>query len=123
MNWTSDDADTVPMVRYRRTESFKADYARLTAPERELFRVAVRRFNDACDRFVADGTPFPAAVRVKVVRGAPGVFEMTWSFAGPDARATWQWGHVDVTDDQGRTTRHTAVVWRRIGGHHVLSRP
>lgn len=123
MNWTGDFVATLSVVRYLRTDSFKADYARLSTTEQELFRVAVRRFNEACDRFVADGTPFPAALRVKTVQGAPGVLEMTWSFAGPDGRATWQWGQVDLTDDQGRTTRHTAVVWRRIGGHDVFSRP
>ena len=123
MTWTGDAVDRLHAVRYLRTNSFRADYARLSASEQQQFRAAARRFNEACDRFLATGTPFPTALRVKPVQGAPGVFEMTWSFAGPDGRATWQWGHVDVIDDQGQTRPHTAVVWRRIGGHEVFSRP
>ncbi len=123
MSWTGDAVGTLLAVRYRLTDSFKADYAGLSSGEKERFRDAARRINEACDRFLDRGTPFPTALRVKPVHGAPGVFEMTWSFAGPDGRATWQWGHVDVVDDQGQMRRHAAVVWRRIGGHEVFSRP
>jgi hypothetical protein len=109
-------------VRYVRTDSFKADYQRLSDSERALFRDSVSAFNDACDRFAADGTPFPAALRVKSVEGADGVFEMTWSFSGPDGRATWQWGTVQVEGPDGDTTGR-AVVWRRIGNHRIFSCP
>jgi hypothetical protein len=43
---------------------------------------------------------------------APGLFEMTWSFSGPDGRATFEW--IDLDGEP-------AVRWRRIGGHLILS--
>lgn len=104
-------------MKWERTKSFHTDYQRLSDKERELFRVAVRSFNTACDAYVASGDPsvWPAKLRVKPVVGARGVFEMTWSFSGPDGRATWEW----ATTDDG----HQAVLWRRIGRHRIFNRP
>jgi hypothetical protein len=51
------------------------------------------------------------------------VFEMTWSFSGPDGRATWEWTEVDVVDDTGERSRAPAVRWRRIGDHKILGEP
>jgi hypothetical protein len=48
------------------------------------------------------------------MQGTPGVWEMTWSFAGPDGRATFEWVEVDG---------ELAIQWRRIGGHEILGRP
>jgi hypothetical protein len=53
-------------------------------------------------------------LRVRDVEGAPGVIEMTWSFAGPDGRATFEWV---VRDGEPR------IRWRRIGGHAIFGRP
>ena len=108
-------------MRFERTDLFKADYKRLSVANRELFRQAVREFNDACDRFVAtnDSSSWPARLRVKAVVNAPGVFEMTWSFAGPDGRATWEW--TTVPDVEG--TQHPAVRWRRLGDHKIFRSP
>jgi len=50
--------------------------------------------------------------RVHVER-APGIFEMTWSFSGPDGRATFEWVEIDG---------QLAVRWRRIGGHEIFPR-
>jgi hypothetical protein len=50
---------------------------------------------------------------------APGVFEMTWSFSGPDGRATWQW--TTVIDADGRPV--SAVRWRRLGSHRIFREP
>jgi hypothetical protein len=107
-------------VRYERTDSFKADYRRLSDPDRERFKDAVRLFNDACERFIAtrDASAWPASLRVKAVQGAPGIWEMTWSFAGPDGRATWEW--TSVGDGQ---SRQPAIRWRRVGDHRVLRDP
>jgi hypothetical protein len=108
-------------VRFERTDLFKADYKRLSLENRELFRKAAREFNDACDRFVATNAPssWPARLRVKAVVNAPGVFEMTWSFSGPDGRASWEW--TTVTDAQG--VQHPAVRWRRLGDHKIFRNP
>jgi hypothetical protein len=108
-------------VRYERSDSFKADYKRLSEDEKQRFRDAVRDFNAACDEAVASRSrpKWPAHLRVKAVQAAPGVWEMTWSFAGPDGRATWEW--TTVTDRAG--VEHPAVRWRRIGDHKILKRP
>ncbi len=108
-------------MRYERSESFKGDYRKLSASERELFRDAVRVFNDAADE-IASGAldTWPAKLRVRSVKGAAGVFEMTWSFSGPDGRATWEW--VNTTDPKtGR--RERAVRWRRVGRHSIFTKP
>jgi hypothetical protein len=108
-------------VRFERTELFKADYTRLSASNRESFRQAAREFNDACDQFngTKDPSSWPARLRVKSVVNAPGVFEMTWSFSGPDGRATWEWSI--VTDSPG--IQHPAVRWRRLGDHKIFRNP
>jgi hypothetical protein len=48
---------------------------------------------------------------------------MTWSFAGPDGRATWEWTEVEVVDDMGAVVRVPAVRWRRIGSHAIFRTP
>jgi hypothetical protein len=108
-------------MRFERTDFFKSDYKRLSATNRELFRQAVREFNTACDVFVTakDPTSWPAKLRVKSVVNAPGVFEMTWSFSGPDGRATWEW--TTIVDANGQ--EHPAVRWRRLGDHKIFRSP
>lgn len=108
-------------MRFEITASARSDYARLTTEERGLFSQGVAVFNVAADRFAATGDPsaWPRQLRVKSVRHAPGILEMTWSFSGPDGRATWEWA--TVTDEDG--TGHSAVRWRRIGSHAIFSDP
>ena len=102
-------------MKYQRSESFLADYQRLTPEERALFRAAVRQINEAYERRGADGLPrWPAALRIKPVRGAPGIWEMTWSFAGPDGRATFEFVTIDG---------EPAIRWRRIGTHRIFQNP
>ncbi len=108
-------------MKFERTESFKGDYQKLSERERSLFASAVRVFNSACDNFIQtrDPSSWPASLRVKSVANAPGIFEMTWSFAGPDGRATWQW--TTVVSDGGDL--EPAVLWRRLGGHNIFREP
>lgn len=103
-------------MRYQTTPAFEADWRRLSEHERDLFRRIVREdFHPACERHRDDpSAPWPRGLRVRDVEGAQGVWEMTWSFAGPDGRATFEW----ITIDGER-----AVRWRRIGGHVVFKRP
>lgn len=107
-------------MRFERTDSFKADYRRLSSQERDLVKESVAEFASACDRYRADNTAFPAKFRVKTVKGAQGVFEMTWSFSGPDGRATWEWTEVDVVESESGHVRAPTVRWRRIGSHKIL---
>lgn len=106
-------------MRFQRTDRFLADYRRLSDADRDAFRAAVRQFAAASDRVVGhrEGA-WPAALRVKPVRGAPGVWEMTWNFAGPDGRATWEWTTVEIDG-----VRYPAVRWRRVGDHRILRQP
>jgi hypothetical protein len=39
---------------------------------------------------------------------------MTWSFSGPDGRATFEWVLVDG---------EPGIRWRRIGGHAIFGSP
>lgn len=110
-------------MRYERTASFKADYKKLSDAEQLLFRKAALEFAAASERMVEDPThAWPSSLRVKSVRGAPGVWEMTWSFSGPDGRATWEWTTVEIEDD-AQTTRTPAIRWRRVGNHSIFSDP
>lgn len=102
-------------MKFEVAASFQADYCRLTKQEQALFRTAVRQLNEAYarrgDRWPP---PWPTTLRVKAVQGAPGVWELTWSFAGPDGRATFE-----VVSIAGEP----AIRWRRIGGHDIFRRP
>jgi hypothetical protein len=102
-------------MRFERTASFLADYRRMSVRERALFRVAVRDINEAYEsRGDAPLPRWPGRLRVRDVEGAPGIWEMTWSFAGPDGRATFE--YVDVAGE-------VAIRWRRIGGHEIFHEP
>lgn len=100
-------------MKFETTPDFKADYKRLKPEHQDAFRKVLReKFIPACDAYAADpGTPWPASLRVKAVRGASGVLEMTWSFASPDGRATFEL----ITVDGGLRCR-----WRRVGDHRVF---
>lgn len=98
------------------TPSFDGDYRRLKPEHQAAFRQVLReKFIPACDALAADpATTWPRSLRVKAVRGAPGVLEMTWSFASPDGPATFE---LVTVDDEIRCR------WRRIGDHDVFKHP
>lgn len=108
-------------MRFQISASALSDYGKLSAIEAEQFKAAVVEFNSAADAFVRTRDPreWPRRLRVKSVLSAPGVFEMTWSFAGPDGRATWEW--VAVPDEIGQD--QPPIRWRRIGGHVIFKKP
>lgn len=96
-------------------DAFRADYRRLSPTDRATVKKALPEFVAACDRYALDrSTAWPASLRVKDVESAPGIWEMTWRFSGPDGRATFEWVQVDGD---------LAVRWRRIGGHRILTKP
>ena len=103
-------------MRFETTPAFDSDYQRLNPEHRTAFRLVVKEgFGPACNAIAADpSAPWPAALRVKSVRNAAGVLEMTWSFARPDGRATFEL--ITVNDD-------IRCRWRRIGDHAVFRRP
>lgn len=103
-------------MRFETTPAFDADYRRLTRNNADLFKKVVReKFAPACDAYARDpSTVWPASLRVKSVRHAPGILEMTWSFASPDGRATFEL--VTVEGD-------LRCRWRRVGDHAVFKKP
>lgn len=103
-------------MKFRFTARFAGDLRRLSRAELELFRKIVReRFHPAAVAHAADPTSaWPKSLRVKRVRGVEGIWEMTWSFTGPDGRATFEWIEIDG---------EPAIRWRRIGGHDVFGSP
>lgn len=102
-------------MKYRAEASFHADYKRLNEQQRQLFRDAVRQLNDAYERRGECPLPrWPAALRIKAIRGVPGVWELTWSFSGPDGRATFEF--IEIYGE-------LAIKWRRIGDHRIFQEP
>ena len=103
-------------MKFAWLSTFSSDWARLTVSERNRFEHVIRgQFHPACERYRVDAsTAWPRGLRVKRAQGTPGLWEMTWSFAGPDGRATFEWIEIDG---------ELAIRWRRIGGHVILERP
>lgn len=103
-------------MRFETTPAFDGDYRRLRPEHRTAFRAVIKeKFGPACDAYAADAsTPWPPSLRVKSVRNAAGILEMTWSFASPDGRATFE---LITVDDE------LHCRWRRVGGHTVFKSP
>ena len=102
------------MPTYETAGPFRRDWDRLTGAQKTRLRAAR-------DNLVADLKDMEAGrrssvrpgFRVKGVKGAPGVFEMTWA---SDGRATFSWG-----DEKLPGQRH--IIWRRCGGHEIFDHP
>jgi hypothetical protein len=88
---------------------FAADFDSLPPQQQRAFLIAVTQFVDDLQR----GKGFRKGLRVKGVKGAAGIFEMTW---GDDGRATSEYG-----DSVTKGEPH--VVWRRIGTHAIFQKP
>ena len=88
---------------------FRADFNRLTAAQQAAFLTAVTHFVED----LAGGGQFRKGLRVKGVRGADRIFEMTWA---PDGRATFRYG-------ESVRPSEPHVIWRRVGTHDVLGQP
>ena len=103
-------------MKFETTPAFDTDYRRLKAEHAAEFKKVVQdKFVPACDAFAEDpSTPWPASLRVKAVRSAAGVLEMTWSFASPDGRATFE-----LVTREGELR----VRWRRVRDHNVFKHP
>lgn len=87
---------------------FGADFDALSDDQQVAFLAVVAMF-------VADLNTgaFRPSLRVKGVKGAAGVFEMTWA---PNGRATFQYGR-EITSGQAH------IIWRRVGTHDVFRTP
>ena len=103
-------------MKFELTPAFEEERARLSKAERATFQRVVREeFHPACERRSLDpAAAWPSSLLVKAVQGAPGVWEMAWSFSGPDGRAIFEW--VEIAGEPG-------IRWRRVGGHAILGAP
>ena len=102
-------------MKFERALRFRAEFVGLSDREKSLFLAAGREINQTYDRDPTGWPPsWPARLRIKPVSGAAGVWEMTWSFAGPAGRATFQ-----IVSVEGEP----AIRWRRIGGHEIFREP
>ncbi|MEI2700373.1 MAG: hypothetical protein V9E94_19330 [Microthrixaceae bacterium] len=95
------------MPTYSATRTFHDDYDRLSREEKDLFRSAVTKMVAA----EQSGAGFPPALRIKPMRGKPGIWEMTWD--GNNGRATFRYG-----EEERPGLRH--FVWLRVGGHAIF---
>ena len=102
-------------MKYRRLPRFDSDYRKLSEPEREKFRAALGVFIEASKSYESHPENFvwPQSLRIEKLTGT-GVMAMTWSFSGPDGRATFQFETVDGV---------MFVVWRRVGRHSIYQKP
>ena len=94
------------MPTYERTLRFIRDYQNLSIDQKQAFWEAVKKFIEDLEA----GQGFRQGLRVKGVKGAPGVYEMTWADNG---RATFSYGD-SIHEGQPH------IVWRRVGTHDVL---
>ena len=96
------------MPTYARTDQLRHDYEALSADEKRAFKRAIAKFIED----LPSGR-FRKGLRVKGVKGAGGIYEMTWA---PNGWATFEYGaHVM------RGEPH--VIWRRCGTHDIFARP
>jgi hypothetical protein len=102
-------------VTFQAEDRFYTDFHRLSRREQRLFMAAVCLSNEDYAGKGEEPLPhWPSSLRVNPVRGASGIFEMTWSFSGPDGRATFR-----LVEVEGEP----AMRWRRIGGHDIFREP
>jgi len=97
------------MPTFRWLQRFGAEFDHLTPAQQAAFLAAVVLFVED----LRAGRQFRKGLRVKGVKGAPGVFEMTWA---PDGRATFRYGE-PVREGEPH------IVWRRIGTHDIFRQP
>ncbi len=107
-------------MKYARTASFDRDFKKLKPEHKTTFKKVVTDSSaPACEAWAAANDTraayvWPKALRVDELVGAPGIMEMTWSFASPDGRATFA---------LQRRDGELHCIWRRIGDHDVYHRP
>jgi hypothetical protein len=88
---------------------FGEDFDSLSPSQQAAFPVAVRQFVED----LRGSRGFRKGLRVKGVKGAAGIFEMTWA---ADGRGTFEYGDSVIEGEP-------PVIWRRVGTHAILDRP
>ena len=88
---------------------FGTDFDALSPKQQAAFLSAVEQFVED----LRGGRGFRTGLRVNGVRGAAGIFEMTWA---DDGRATFEYGNSVIANEPH-------LVWRRVGTHGILLQP
>jgi hypothetical protein len=88
---------------------FAREFSRLTREQDRSFRKSVAKLVAA----LKEGREPPRSLRIKRVQGTDGIWEMSYS---GDGRATFRYG-------PERKAGETHIIWLRVGGHEILSRP
>lgn len=103
-------------MKYQTTPRFQKDWKALPLEHRRIFTSLVGAFSRACDEYLAapGSYTWPQSLRVRPMTSLPGLWEMTWSFSGPDGRATFEFITLDGEPH---------VRWRRIGTHAIYTSP
>ena len=102
-------------MKFELSASFVADFRRLKPEHQRAFRALMPEFSAACDEQArVRGFRWPRSLRVSRLRGTADIWEMTWSFSGPDGRATFQFL---------RRGDESIFLWRRVGDHAVFKEP
>lgn len=97
------------MPTYAWLARFAADFDSLSPDQKAAFLASVAQFVQDMRK----GRGSRNGLRVKGVKGASGIFEMTWA---PDGRATFEYG-------ESVSKGEPPIVWRRIGVHKILNQP
>lgn len=102
-------------MKFEVTAKFRREFDALPIDHKRRFRSLMPAFNAAYEAYWANpATVWSANLRVKRMVSAKGLWEMTWSFTGPDGRAVFEF--IETDDDFG-------VRWRRIGRHEIYNEP
>lgn len=103
-------------MRYTTTPRFDKDYKAVPREHRRQFTDLMVDFSAACDAYCANpaGYTWPKSLRVSPMTSVNNIWEMTWSFASPDGRATFEF----ITHNG-----ETSLLWRRIGSHAIYQKP
>lgn len=102
-------------MKYRTTPSFLRDFKKLPDHHQDKFKHLLPAFNAAAEKAARGAAnAWPKGMRVKPVRGAPNIWELTWSMNDSDGRATWEW--TTIGGEAG-------ILWRRVGGHGMVKKP
>lgn len=94
---------------YELLPGFAREFARLPREQQRAFRAAVAKLV----RALGDAGDPPRSLRIKRVQGTTDVWELSYS---GDGRATFRYR-------PERRAGETHVIWLRVGGHDILSRP
>lgn len=99
-------------MKFERTTRFDSDFSALPGEHQLQFRNSITQFHEGCVRYLETGLlkSWPRSLRVRRMVSAPRIWEMTWSLARPDGRATFEFIERDG---------EVRILWRRIGNHSI----